>query len=167
MFPTTPFCDPQNLTCPSLCLGENANEQIKAARFDLSHPKNEPSEEAKDLIRCGVVQFRLSEGGTRIWCVCVPLVITGIQSDCAFFFFLCFKQGDMACVQGPCPTKLPDARDMRADHSHVPAIFQFSERREASFPFKTSRIQWLVRVLLEIGTLGRRVAPLSVQYTLS
>eukprot|EP00913_Durusdinium_trenchii_P017029 g16014.t1 len=30
--------------------GENANEQIKAARFDLSHPKNEPSEEAKDLI---------------------------------------------------------------------------------------------------------------------
>ena len=29
----------------------------------------------------------------------------------------------MACVQGPCPTKLPDARDMRADHSHVPAIF--------------------------------------------
>ena len=37
----------------------------------------------------------------------------------------------MACVQGPCPTKLPDARDMRADHSHVPAIFQFSEWREA------------------------------------
>ena len=31
------------------------------------------------------------------------------------------SQGDMACVQGPCPTKLPDAREVRADHSHVPA----------------------------------------------
>ena len=27
----------------------------------------------------------------------------------------------MACVQAPCPTKLPDAREVRADHSHVPA----------------------------------------------
>ena len=32
----------------------------------------------------------------------------------------------MARVQGPCPTKLPDARDMRADHSHVPAFFHCS-----------------------------------------
>lgn len=31
--------------------GERANEQIKAGVFDLNHPKNEPSEEAKDLIR--------------------------------------------------------------------------------------------------------------------
>ena len=31
------------------------------------------------------------------------------------------RQGDMACVQGPCRTKLPDAREVRADHSHVPA----------------------------------------------
>eukprot|EP00435_Cladocopium_sp_Y103_P019533 s1460_g4.t1 len=31
--------------------GERANEQIKAGVFDLSHPKNEPSDEAKDLIR--------------------------------------------------------------------------------------------------------------------
>jgi len=31
--------------------GDRANEQIKAGIFDLSHPKNEPSEEAKDLIR--------------------------------------------------------------------------------------------------------------------
>ena len=35
------------------------------------------------------------------------------------------------------------------------------------FLLKTSRIQWFVLVPLGIGTLGRRVAPLSVQYTLS
>ena len=32
---------------------------------------------------------------------------------------------------------------------------------------KTSRIQWFIRVPLGIGTPGRRVAPLSVQYTIS
>ena len=69
------------------------------------------------------------------WCVCVcarvcvTLGIIGILSDCFRFdvLFYVLQQGDMACVQGPCPTKLPDARDMRADHSHVPAIFLLSE----------------------------------------
>ena len=37
----------------------------------------------------------------------------------------------------------------------------------ASFPFKTSRFRWSLLVLLGSGTLGRRVAPLSVQYTIS
>ena len=37
----------------------------------------------------------------------------------------------------------------------------------AFFPFKTPRHQWFLLVPLGNGTLGRRVAPLSVQYTLS
>ena len=63
-------------------------------------------------------------------CVCVS---TPVSKDTTLVFliyptsFSVQKQGDMACVQGPCPMKLPDARDMRADHSHVPAIFQFFE----------------------------------------
>ena len=40
----------------------------------------------REVARCG--------GGHISWqtpyFVCVPLVITGIQSDCAFFFFLLF-----------------------------------------------------------------------------
>ena len=61
-------------------------------------------------------------------CVCVSTPVSkgtnlSIYLFLTAFFHLVQKQGDMACVQGPCPMKLPDARDMRADHSHVPAFF--------------------------------------------
>ena len=71
-------------------------------------------------------------GGGHGVCVCV-CVSTPVSKDTTLVFLIfptsvsVQKQGDMACVQGPCPMKLPDARDMRADHSHVPAIFQFFE----------------------------------------
>ena len=37
---------------PTYCRKKLWQLRIKAGIFDLSHPKNEPSEEAKDLIRC-------------------------------------------------------------------------------------------------------------------
>ena len=57
-------------------------------------------------------------------CVCVraPCSHRDPFGLCFLLSAKIFQQGDMACVQGPCPTKLPDARDMRADHSHVPAF---------------------------------------------
>ena len=68
--------------------------------------------------------FRLPSG--RRVCVCVPLVVTGILLNCFS------QQGDMACVQGPCPTKLPDARDMQLiTLTYLQFSFSFSEWREA------------------------------------
>ena len=129
--------------------------------------------------------------GSVCVCVCTPWNHRDPFGLFSLLEFLSFQQGTMACVQGPCPTKLPDARDMRADLSHVPAIFQFSEWREAEprtslgrqvrpsspcrfvvdlrlwppFLLKTSRLRWSLLVLLGHGTLGQRVAPLSVPYT--
>ena len=54
-----------------------------------------------------------------------------------------------------------------SDRRHFALFVVFDLTLLASFPFKTSRIRWSLLVLLGNGTLGRRVAPLSVQYTLS
>ena len=92
--------------------------------------------------------FRLRDSGTvqrppfGEACVCVPLVVTGIQSDCANFFV--FQQGDcLACNSGSPTKRLLQVTDMDSGRRiHVPANL----------------------LTLGNGTLGRRVAPLSSQY---
>ena len=126
--------------------------------------------------------------------VCVTLGIIGILSDC-FSFTVVFlvQQGAGVCFRCLQPTKthLSHSDIVLGRQNYVPAFStewheakprtslaaDLSDRRNfalfvvfdltllASFPFKTSRIRWSLLVLLGNGTLGRRVAPLSVQYT--
>ena len=69
-------------------------------------------------------------------------------------------------IVGPHSTKLPQSRDTESDQLGVPASFKPLVKGMHSIthgaPFEAPRFQWFPLVLLGIGTLGRRVAPLSV-----
>ena len=54
--------------------------------------------------------------------VCVPLVVTGIHSDCVACFLFFVKQGDRPCAVSDGPTKRPQYTRISADHRDVPAM---------------------------------------------
>ena len=118
-------------------------------------------------------------------CVCNPWNHWDPFGFFRFAFLFCFTAGGSGPFSNHCLTKtlligcdIPEGRLGNVPATILkfaavthgtpsPCRFGFDLRVWPSFLLKTSRFQWFVLVLLGNGTLGRRVAPLSVQYTLS